>query len=136
MLQKLLFSTIAQKMLPIFDYFCNKICCPELSKIAQSGRTAGDPLRLLPTKVKICYLLCDGCTDGVQALIILVCPAKSVTEPSGHRIRGTSHERKTEHIRLGLKCFLGFDLLLRSVFAIYGQKTSSATGFKPRGALM
>ena len=83
-------------MLPIFDYFCNKICCPELSKIAQSGRTAGDPLRLLPTKVKICYLLCDGCTDGVQALIILVCPAKSVTKWSSQRIKGTDLQRIPE----------------------------------------
>ena len=72
--------------------------------------------------------------DGVQAAVVHIRSAKSVTEPSGHRIRGTSHERKTEHIRLGLKCFLGFDLLLRSVFAIYAQKNFFCHGIQAPGS--
>ena len=34
-----LFSKIAQKVIKYFDYICNKTCCQELTKIAQSGRT-------------------------------------------------------------------------------------------------
>ena len=41
---KVMFFKIVHKVTKYLDYFCKKICCNELSKIAQSGHTGNRAL--------------------------------------------------------------------------------------------
>ena len=50
------FSKIAQKVTKYFGYFCLKIWSPELSKVAQSGRTGEGSQQLFPF-----FILCFFC---------------------------------------------------------------------------